>query len=231
MAVRWLGLGLAWTAVALTVAAPSLATIVPGLPNDHYHAFADPMVFTLLGIGAAAAVRTWPRSLVGPITAGWLVVAVLMVSVLGWNVMRQPPGVHPDGGFPAAASAGDRTLAALRASGVGQDEVVQLRSLPDFKSTEAMAYPLVRAGQSVLAETPSGPAPGSVAGSSSAAADPASLVLLCDDLFHESIGASCGGPAEATVTPDAGGGGSWGPLLDRFEAHPGRWVSVYAAAR
>ena len=104
VAVRWLGLGLAWTAVALTVAAPSLATVVPGLPNDHYHAFADPMV-----VRRSSGSGRPPRSGRGrapswrPITAGWLVVAVLMVPVLGWNLMRQPPGVHPDGGFPAAA--------------------------------------------------------------------------------------------------------------------------------
>ena len=56
-AARWLGLGLLWTALALTFLSPSLATIVPDLPNDHYHAFADPMVFTLLGIGVAALWR------------------------------------------------------------------------------------------------------------------------------------------------------------------------------
>ena len=33
---------------------------------------------------------------------------------------------------------------------------------------------------------------------------------------------------EATVTPDSGGS-SWGPLLLRIQAHPGRWVSVYPA--
>ena len=54
-AVRWLGLGLAWTALALTVAAPGLAVVIAGLPNDHYHAFADPMVFVLVGLGAGAA--------------------------------------------------------------------------------------------------------------------------------------------------------------------------------
>src|SRR5262249_57460915 len=39
--VRWLGLGLLWTIVALALGAASLATVVIGLPNDHYHAFAD----------------------------------------------------------------------------------------------------------------------------------------------------------------------------------------------
>ncbi|MBA2701100.1 MAG: glycosyltransferase family 39 protein, partial [Chloroflexi bacterium] len=60
VAVRWLGLGLVWTIVALSVAAPSLATVVPGLPNDHYHAFADPMVFVLVGLGLAALARGGP---------------------------------------------------------------------------------------------------------------------------------------------------------------------------
>ena len=57
VAVRWLALGFAWTALALTVISPSLATVVEGLPNDHYHAFADPMVFVLLGVGVAALWR------------------------------------------------------------------------------------------------------------------------------------------------------------------------------
>ena len=66
VAVRWLALGLAWTALALTVISPSLATVVEGLPNDHYHAFADPMVFVLLGVGVAALWRAGPR--VGAVT-------------------------------------------------------------------------------------------------------------------------------------------------------------------
>ena len=58
--VRWLGLGLLWSAVFLTMAAPSLASVVPGLPNDHYHAFADPMVVVLVGLGLAAPRRRSP---------------------------------------------------------------------------------------------------------------------------------------------------------------------------
>jgi 4-amino-4-deoxy-L-arabinose transferase-like glycosyltransferase len=58
--VRWLGLGLLWTVVALAVGAASLATVVIGLPNDHYHAFADPMVFVLVGVGVAALARVRP---------------------------------------------------------------------------------------------------------------------------------------------------------------------------
>jgi hypothetical protein len=76
-AVRWLGLGLLWSVAFLTVAAPSLAVVVPGLPNDHYHAFADPMVFVLLGLGVAAVVRTITRP------GGALLGAAVLAAVLG----------------------------------------------------------------------------------------------------------------------------------------------------
>jgi hypothetical protein len=217
VAVRWLGLGLLWAALFLTVAAPSLATVIPGLPNDHYHAFADPMVFVLVGIGAAALARTRP---IGPPIA-----VAAIVALVAWNVASQPPAVHPDGGFPAAASAGDRIDAVLDGAGIDGGQVVRLRSLPDFKSTEAYGYPLVRGGRSVVAETPTGTAPGSVAPADGGAA----LVLICDRLFEPTMGVTCGGAAETTITPE-GGGSEWGPLLDRFEAAPGRIISIYAAA-
>lgn len=224
LTARWYGLGLLWSVAFLTVAAPSLATVIPGLPNDHYHAFADPLVVVLVGLGVAAAVE---RSSV----AGG-VAAVALVALIGWNVTHLPPATHVDGGFPAAERAGARVLDALRGVGVAPSDVVLVRSLPPFKSTEAVAYPLIRSGQSVLAETPRGTAPGSVDTAEAYSNDltPRALVLLCDQLFRAAIGADCGGPAESVVAPDAGGVGTvgaWGPLLDRFEAHPGRWVSVY----
>ena len=52
-AVRWLAGSLGYSIVALAVFAPSLAIIVPELPNDHYHAFLDPIVLTLVGVGLA----------------------------------------------------------------------------------------------------------------------------------------------------------------------------------
>ncbi len=232
LAARWLGLGLLWSTAFLTVTAPSLASIVPGLPNDHYHAFADPMVFTLVGLGAAAltaAVPTrsghTPARTIGPILAGAGVVAFL-----SWNLAHLPPAIHPDGGFPAGEAAGARVDAVLTAAGVERSDAIRLQSVPDFKSTEAMVYPLARLGRLYLGDVPKGVAPGSL--------DPAAvtsfgafdgLVLLCDDRFREVTGAPCGGPAETTVTPDAGGG-TWGPLLERFEAAPDRFVSVYGPA-
>jgi len=210
VAVRWLGLGLAWTAGFLTFAASGLATVIPGLPNDHYHAFADPMVFTLVGIGAAAAWRAWQQArgdaAPRPIALVPLVVmAVALVGLVAWNVANLPPATAPDGGFPAADAAGQRIQAATT------DRAIAIRSLPDFKSPDTYVYPLVRDGVRIVdeAETPT-------------------LVIVCDDLFAAAIGAACGGPAEEAslaATPFKG------PLetRDRFEAAPGRWVSIYVA--
>lgn len=218
--IRWFGLGLLWSVAFLTIAAPSLAAVVRGLPNDHYHAFADPFVFVIVGLGAAALVR----EIRAP--AGWVAAIALVGALVVWNVTRLPPPVHPDGGFPAAERAAARIDAALSNGDVGRERASLLRSLPDFKSTEAVAYPLVRMGRAVLAETPDGLAPG---GGVALPARPEGLVLLCDQLFRDAIAADCGGPAESAVAPDAGGPDS-GVLLDRFEVAPGRWVSVYAPA-
>ncbi len=209
-AARWLGLGLVWTALLLTFLSPSLATVVPGLPNDHYHAFADPMVFTLVGIGAVAVWRGRAAALPGgspdrTIRRGFVVVAV--AGVLAWNLPQQPPAVNPDGGFPAAAEAADRIIAAT------DTDAFTLRSLPDFKSTEAYGYPLIRAGAVVRVD----------AGTGTIDATADSLVIICDSLFVGTIGAPCGGEAETRVAPPS----RFGEPLLRFEAAPGRFISVY----
>ncbi|MEO8274395.1 MAG: phospholipid carrier-dependent glycosyltransferase, partial [Chloroflexota bacterium] len=51
--MRWLVGILAWSTIALSLAAPSLQRVVPGLPNDHYHAFLDPIVVILIGVPVA----------------------------------------------------------------------------------------------------------------------------------------------------------------------------------
>ena len=222
LATRWLGLGLAWSILFLTLAAPSLASVVRGLPNDHYHAFADPMVAVIVGIGVAASVR----ELRAPI--GVFAATLVLLAAIGWNALHLPPGVNADGGFPAADAAALKIDADLTSAGVDPGTVIRLRSLPQFKSTEAMAYPLVRIGRAVLADTPQGPAPGSVGGSSSESPPPtpAAQILLCDQLFREAIGAECGGPAEDAFMHDQPASS----LLDRIQVAPGRWVSVYRAA-
>jgi 4-amino-4-deoxy-L-arabinose transferase-like glycosyltransferase len=217
--VRWFGLGLLWSVLFLTVAAPSLAAVVRGLPNDHYHAFADPMVFVLVGLGAAALVREI-RTPIGPAVS-----AALVLALIAWNVTHLPPAVHPDGGFPRAQEAADRVDGALSGAGVSRDQRVEVRSLPDFKSPEAIVYPLRRIGRSYSATLPKG----SLAlGSSATSAPVVGLIVLCDALFREAIGEDCGGPAEDAVAAQFGA-----PLamlrIDTFEVAPGRWISVYAA--
>jgi hypothetical protein len=214
-AARWLGLGLLWTALALTFLAPSLAGVVPGLPNDHYHAFADPMVFCLVGLGIGAILRPWtgPTGETSPTPVRRVSALVGIVGVgalLGWNLVDQPPGVHPDGGFPAAEVAARRILAGADGRGL------TLRSLPDLKSPEAYAYPLIRAGATVRQER--GPGPSTPTGDA--------LVVICDSLFETAIGAPCGGPAEAVLAPRD----RFGEPVDRFLAAPGRTISVYRPA-
>ncbi len=90
-----------------------------------------------------------------------------------------------------------------RASGttIG-DRPTALRSIPDFKSTEAYAYPLVRDGRHLV----SIPAQGDDdeagrAARDAAEADATALVVICDDLFETVTGAPCGGPAEDARDP------------------------------
>ena len=240
VAARWLGLGLLWTAGFLAVASPSLATVVPGLPNDHYHAFADPMVFVLVGLGAAGL---WRLSVAGAAAGGGgrlagrgaagggaaggarrlaihRLTVVTALAILGsWNMSHQPPAIAPDGGFPAAERAASRIAGWARqasaGNGSGTGRVV-LRSIPDFKSVEAYAYPIIRLGVPVQMDhgedntRPATPSTGN-------------LVLICDATFEAVVGAPCGGPAEAVVAPAA----TFGDPIERFEAAPGRTISIY----
>jgi 4-amino-4-deoxy-L-arabinose transferase-like glycosyltransferase len=209
-AVRWLGLGLLWTVVALAIGASGLATVVTGLPNDHYHAFADPIVVVLVAIGLAALARVGVRgggAGVRSMPIGAAGSVAIVMALAGWNLAHQPPLVTPDGGWPAAAQAANRILGSLPA---GDIEIV---SLPPEKGPDAVRFPLVRAGA---------PFPALVAPTAQPASEAAARIVLCDDLFRAVIGAACGGPAEdalATSLPLK--------LADRFEAAPGRWVSVY----
>lgn len=246
-AARWLGLGLIWTALALTFASPSLAFVVRGLPNDHYHAFADPMVVVLVGIGAAALWRAGPLARLAALgrpaggaadgaadgrsgsmaatmsaaaadlaTPGRVLAIAGTLALVAWAAAHLPPAVNRDGGFPAAVAAAARIEAAV---GPGP---IRLRSLPDFKSVEAYAYPLVRAGWTLQIGEETGDATLTLGATTPG---PESLVIICDSLFERAIGAACGGPAEASIAP-----ASLGEPIDRFEAAPGRTISVYGPA-
>jgi hypothetical protein len=228
-AVRWLAASLGYSIVALAVFAPSLAIIVPELPNDHYHAFLDPIVLTLVGVGIArlagagagatagegagatsegsladaAHMGSGPtRTLPGRLAAGVLAVVLAAIAITAW-----PPAVAPDGGWPLADAAAGRVL---EASG---DEPFALDGIPEFKNANALRFPLERRDAPVL--------PAASAGASGV------VVIVCDPVFDEVVGAACGGAAEdawlaRTGQTDLG-------LVDRFEAGPRRVISVYAA--
>ena len=203
---RWLGLTLAWTIFALTFAASGLATVIAGLPNDHYHAFADPIVFVLVGLGAAGLARWRPAG--RPV--GQAAAAAVCAGIVAFNASIWPAPSAPDGGWPRADAAAARILATTGERPADAPYLV-LHSLPDFKSADAVRFPLVRRG----ADVPE------------VFADPLGFesltnVVLCDELFRDVIGADCGGPAEDPLVARYGV-----TAVDRFEAAPGRWVSVY----
>ncbi|HKG18511.1 MAG TPA: hypothetical protein VKB00_02135, partial [Candidatus Limnocylindrales bacterium] len=206
---RWFGLTLLWTIVALTFAAGSLATVIPGLPNDHYHAFADPIVFVVVGLGLAALARWRPER--RPVGVAAAVGAVVLL--VAYNLTIWPPKVAPDGGWPAADAAGARILTS--APGASAEDLLVLHSLPTFKSADAVRFPLVRRGAMApeLFGDPIG-------------FDQLAHVVVCDALFRDAIGAECAGRAEDRLVEPYGV-----TLVDRFEAAPGRWISVYLPAQ
>jgi len=226
VAVRWLLGTIAWSAVALTVLAPSLQTVVAGLPNDHYHAYLDPVVIVLLsvaGVGLATARRDLApagRDLarvnrdpeaplsrgpaVGVVARAIVAAGVVVLVVIG--VTRWPPPTDPNGGWPAAQAAGQRIA---QTTGTEQVWVV---GVPSFKAPDDIVYAIVAAG-------------GSASGASRLV-DPYEVVA-CDRLFESVVGLACGGPAEDQRVGIAGGNAS-AALVSRFDASPRTSVSLYA---
>ena len=195
-AARLLGVGLAIGCLLLAVGAPWLSQVIP-LYVDHYHLALDPIVFALLGLGAAVL---WRR---GP---GRAVVVAIVVGVAGWNLLVVPlPPVNADGGWPAGLVAGERVVE------VNGDQPAAIAGSPKFKKTTAVDYPVTVLGHA--------PVP---------AAEATRVTVLCDALFEEVVGLACGGPAEEARMEELGIAA--GPLVTRFEAAPGRWISIYEIA-
>jgi hypothetical protein len=208
-ALWWLVGILAWSTVTLAFAAPSLQTVVPGLPNDHYHAFVDPVVIILIAVPVAglfeAALAFWRAS---PSIARQLPPAAIGVAVLLLAIgmlSRKPPHVDPDGGWPALRAAGERVAATV------DDAPVVVRGIPDFKLPDAITFPLAYAGVQVTA----GPRAASFG------------VVVCDRLFEQVLQAACGGPAEAAA---GFGAPPWAPVVDAFSASPRTYVSIYQSS-
>lgn len=220
--LRWLVAILAWSTVALAFAAPSLQRVVAGLPNDHYHAFLDPIVVILIAVAAAGllarALATWRADHhPGAALAGVAIGAGLAVLV-AVALVRNPPPVDPDGGWPAMRDAGARI--AQYASG----SPIVAFGLPDFKLPDAVTFPISHAGGQVggLVDLMGFPEGAGV------------IVVACDRLFETAIGQPCGGPAEdalvAMLTEMGSGPGVAPPALaERFDASPRTSISIYAA--
>ena len=237
IALTWLLGLLGWSIVALAFAAPGLQVVVAGLPNDHYHAFLDPVVAALFGISigallergfaawrsraGAASARATPstppttgRSTLDPALLAGALGIVALAGILAIEAVRLP-GADPEGGWSAARAAGVRIVQALHGP------PVSIVSLPRFKSAEGIEFPIREA----VAALPAGTAETSTG-----------IVIVCDRLLESQIGAPCGGPAEdrfmfgdgANVPdPDTGVTPSTRSLVDRFDASPRTAISVY----
>ena len=219
-AVRWFVGLVIWSTLALAIAAPSLLTIVIGLPNDHYHAFLDPVVILLvavpLGILLDRAIAAW-RSTRRPISAlASVALGLVVMAIVTTSIVRRPPPVDPDGGWPAMRDAGEpaglarryATAACRRATGVQAPRCRGLSDRPRRREDRPREHDL----------------PSDVGSE-------AIIVVACDRLFETAMGVSCGGPAEdawiqrtfGAVTPAI-------TLIDRFDASPRTSISAYSQA-
>ncbi|MEO8469667.1 MAG: glycosyltransferase family 39 protein [Chloroflexota bacterium] len=216
LAARWLGFTVAWSAISLAVLAPSLQTVIAGLPNDHYHAFLDPVVVILIALtmramGAGPGLRT------GADRVARMVMTTLLVGLVLVEIGRWPPQTQANGGWPMARDAGARITAAFPGA------TFDVRGVPVFKSAEGIGFPIVLAGGTAMiatGEESSGRpvVPGSV------------LVIVCDRLFEQVMGEPCGGVAEEQFLGQlvvSGAAPAGMSLADRFDASDRTSVSVY----
>lgn len=235
LAARWLAGTTAWSAVALSVLAPSLQTIVAGLPNDHYHAFLDPVVVVLVSVAAiglaaphtlpavaattAASAATTPHRVAsdpapggraiprpGVDVAARALLGAVFVLVMALEVSRWPI-TDPNGGWPAAAVSGTRIVAT---TGSGP---VALIDLPAFKTPAGTGFPIVMAGGTLTDDPWSA----------------AFIVVPCDRLFESVVGLTCAGPAEDRQMRylAADGAHPEPTLVSRFDASPRISISIY----
>jgi hypothetical protein len=206
---------LAWSLPALALTAPTLLSAVPGLPNDHYHTYLDPLVLVVAATGIAAVAGHVGR-FVDPWASGGrreshvvarglgLAALVALVAVSAW---RWPPASAADGGWPLADEAAVRLISRQDVPSLA------LVSLPEVKSPDAIRFPLEWRRVVPLASVPG--------------EDPAGgVITVCDPLFEDLMDARCGGEAELAYATRAGTGRV---PLDRFTAGQRRVITVLAA--
>ncbi len=138
--------------------------------------------------------------------AGRVVVAALVAAIAAWNLLLVPlPAVNADGGWPAGLQAGQHVVA------VNGAQPSAIAGVPKFKKTTAVDYPITILGSPPVAPT-----------------DASRVTVLCDALFETVVGIACQGPAEEARLAELGI--QPGPLVTRFLAAPGRWISIYEIA-
>lgn len=212
-AARWLSATVGWGILGLTFMAPSLSTVVEGLPNDHYHAFLDPAVFALVGLGLAALIAERPEPVPGARVTPPMVdrtarsLALLaLAGLLAVQVGQWPPVTASDGGYRAAEAAARRII--RDAAGRGG---ITLAGLPRFKTTEGVEFPLRVLDAEIV--------PPSEAGV---------LVVVCDRLFEPVMHETCGGSAEATIVSASE---RFVELIERFPLSKRTEISIYVERR
>jgi hypothetical protein len=132
---RWAVATTVWAVAALTLVAPSLGMIHPGLPNDQYHAWLAPIVFAAIGVAVA---WLWAsRPIVMKAAASAVVVACLTLSTVS-----MPPLMSARGSWPTAAAA------AARIRAVTEDKPTAVTGV--YKTGAAVEFPLRRAGSTVV---------------------------------------------------------------------------------
>lgn len=173
-----------------------VAEIGPDL-TEQYHIVADPFVIVAAGIVVGSFWRLTRRDRLVKL-AGRAAFVVILGLIVNSN-SGQWAGAPTSFTWPAAQAAANRI------ESVTAGQPIALGGLPNDRSTDAYAYPLVRDGV-----VPVAPAQGSF------------LVVLCD----ASRSSSCGGPAEDALV--AGEPASAGySLVDRFSATPVSILSIY----
>jgi hypothetical protein len=134
---RWAAATTVWAVIALSLISPSLALTIPGLPNDQYHAWLDPILFAVIGV-AVVTLSAAPRALVGRSAAVAMVTACVLLSVVA-----MPPLSSPDGGWRRAADS------AARIRSVTGDQPTAVTGVA--KSGGALEFPLRRQGSPIAA--------------------------------------------------------------------------------
>ncbi|MDG5484603.1 hypothetical protein [Mycolicibacterium gadium] len=132
---RWTVLTTVWAIAALTVVAPTLAVIHPGLPRDQYHSWLDPITFAAIGIGAG---WMWSARSALVRSAAVAVVAVCAIS----SILVLPSLSVSERGWSHAAQAAETIKPAL---GDAPTAVIGVN-----KSGGAIGFPLSRDGVTIV---------------------------------------------------------------------------------